>query len=333
MYILNRISRLVSLVVLLVICISFSGIAQQKSSSAKRLQTSGKDSVFMADPTIFYNEGTYYLYGTGARDGFLVYTSKDMKDWRGPAGPRNGYALIKGDAYGTSGFWAPQVFKAGSEFYMAYTANEHIAIAKSKSPLGPFTQDSFKTISGTSRQIDPFVFKDDDGKIYLYHVRVENGNRLFVAEMKSDLSDIKPETVKECLSATESWENTANATWPVAEGPTVLKHNKLYYLFYSANDFRNPDYAVGYAVSASPYGPWKKFSGNPVISRHTTGQNGTGHGDFVKDQKGNLWYVLHTHFSEDKVAPRRTAVVKGKFVKDKMVIDASSFYFLSLQNP
>ncbi len=60
------------------------------------------DTLFMADPTIFYNKGTYYLYGTGGNSakGFLVYTSSDMKNWKGPMGATDGYALIKGDTYG-----------------------------------------------------------------------------------------------------------------------------------------------------------------------------------------------------------------------------------------
>ncbi|WP_149273550.1 hypothetical protein [Pareuzebyella sediminis] len=36
--------------------------------------------------------------------------------------------------------------------------------------------------------------------------------------------------------------------WPVTEGPTVLKHKGLYYLIYSANDFRNPDYPFGFVT-------------------------------------------------------------------------------------
>jgi len=293
------------------------------------------DSIYLADPTIFYHEGTYYLYGTGGRKGFLVYTSPDMKSWKGPAGLKDGYALFKGDAYGTSGFWAPQVFYTAGRFYMAYTANEHIAIAESDSPLGPFRQQVIKPVSGTGRQIDPFVFIDDDGKKYLYHVRVANGNRIFVAELKDDLSDIKPRTAKECISATAPWENTAHASWPVTEGPTVLKHKNLYYLFYSANDFRNIDYAVGYATASAPYGPWKKFSGNPIISRQNTGHNGTGHGDFIRDEQGGLWYVLHTHHSNSRVSPRATAIVKARFVKDgskpdKVVMEAPSFRYLRL---
>lgn len=288
----------------------------------------------LADPTIFYHHKMYYLYGTGGRRGFMVYTSTDLKNWTGPAGKTEGYALVREDSYGTTGFWAPQVFYFHNKFYMAYTANENIAIAESDSPLGPFRQLVKKAISGEGKQIDPFVFIDDDGKKYLYHVRLTEGNKIFVAEMQDDLSDIKPNTVKQCITATEPWENTANAPWPVTEGPTVLKYKNLYYLFYSANDFRNIDYAVGYATATSPYGPWKKENGSPIISRQNIGINGTGHGDFLK--KKNTWYyVFHTHASNKSVQPRITAIVKAAFKKDKnkvyqMVIDPKSFYYLSL---
>ncbi|RYY34993.1 MAG: beta-xylosidase, partial [Sphingobacteriaceae bacterium] len=92
-------------------------------------QTKG-DTIQLADPTIFYEKGIYYLYGTGSPRGFLVYTSTDMKNWSGPAGKREGHALIKGDSYGNGGFWAPQIYKQNGKYYMAYTADEHIAIAE-----------------------------------------------------------------------------------------------------------------------------------------------------------------------------------------------------------
>ena len=126
----------------------------------------------LADPTIFFDNGIYYLYGTGGDKGFLVYTSTDLEEWIGPAGVRNSYALKVGETFGTDWFWAPQVFKYNNDIYMAYTANEQIAIAKSVSPLGPFTQSSpYNKISGITTQIDPYVFFDDDGRIYLYYVR------------------------------------------------------------------------------------------------------------------------------------------------------------------
>jgi beta-xylosidase len=291
----------------------------------------------LADPTIFLHNGVYYLYGTGGNvnNGFMVYTSPDLKHWKGPAGASAGYALVQGDSYGTKGFWAPQVFYYNNKFYMAYTANENIAIAQSASPLGPFKQQVLQTISGPGKQIDPYVFFDDNGKAYLYHVRLTNGNRLYVAELNESLTDIVSGTEKFCFAATDqAWENTENTNWPVAEGPTLLKYNGLYYLFYSANDFRKKDYAVGYAVSNSPIGPWQKFTGNPIISRQSIGINGTGHGDFFRDKRGDLQYVLHTHRTATDVSPRLTAIVKGRFTVANtstatFVIDYKSFRFLS----
>jgi len=291
------------------------------------------DTIKLADPTIFLYNGTYYLYGTGGSDGFLVYTSKDLVSWSGPAGVNNGYALIKGQSYGTQGFWAPQVIRHSNKFYMAYTANEHIAMAESNSPLGPFTQKNLTALPGDGKQIDPYVFIDDDGKKYLYHVRLQNGNRIFVARLKDDFSSIEDSTLKECISASEDWENTEAVKWPVAEGPSVLKHQGLYYIVYSANDFRNIHYAVGYAVSNSPYGPWKKYAGNPIISSDNIHHNGSGHGDFLPGKKGELNYVFHVHTSQLKVSPRKTAIVKINFRKepdanDKIVADTASFRYL-----
>lgn len=159
---------------------AFSGSPARHSQS--------KDTICLADPTIFKDNGIYYLYGTDSKDGIWVYQSPDLKNWTGPVGKHNGHALLRGDSYGTQGFWAPQVFKHNGRYYMAYTANEHIAIAESDSPLGPFTQKQFKAVSGEGKQIDPYIFEDTNGNLYLYHVRLENGNRIFVARLNSDLS-------------------------------------------------------------------------------------------------------------------------------------------------
>lgn len=281
------------------------------TSLAVKAQTTKQ--IMLADPTVFYHDQTYYLYGTVEKKsdgGFKVYTSKDKKNWSD-----RGVALRKDDAFGTVGFWAPQVFQYRDKFYMAYVANENIAIAESDSPLGPFIQKVKKSIEAPVKIIDPFVFFDGD-KIYLYHVRLQNGNRIFVAEMSQDLSAIKEETAIECISASEDWENTAKVEWGVTEGPTVLKRNGVYYLFYSANDFRNVNYAVGYATSNTPFGPWKKYAGSPILSKAQTGENGSGHGDFFTDHNGKLNYVFHTHESNSQPkGKRRTALISAQFVK------------------
>jgi len=293
-----------------------------------------QDPIALADPTIFLDNGNYYLYGTSSDKGFEVYESTDLKNWKGPVGKNNGFALSKGESFGSKGFWAPQVFKYKNAYYMAYTADEQMAIAKSDSPLGPFKQDQIKSLSGIGKQIDPFVFFDTDGKTYMYHVKLKAGNRIYVSEMKSDLSDVIQETTKECINGELPWENTEKTDWPVTEGPTVIKHKNLYYLIYSANDFRNKDYAVGYATSTSPLGPWKKYAGSPIISREKLKFNGTGHGDLFTDKAGNYKYVMHTHHSATTVSPRSTGIIDVKFAKengsetDVLETDDSSFKLL-----
>lgn len=62
------------------------------------------------------------------------------------------------------------------------------------------------------------------------------------------------------MDCTEPWEKTPNyKSAPVMEGPTVMKWDGVYYLFYSANHFMNIDYSVGYATASSPFGPWKSI--------------------------------------------------------------------------
>lgn len=320
--------------IMLIITCSYGFHGRAICQEEKQTVQADSSTLHLADPTIFQYKNTYYLYGTGdanAGNGFVTYTSGDLKKWK-LSEKNGGYALRKGDAFGRSGFWAPQVFFHQGKFYMAYVANEQIAIAESSSPAGPFTQTKNDSLATNVKQIDPFVFIDDDGKKYLYHVRLINGNRIFVAELNDDFSAIQPGTLRECIAATENWENTAHAKWTVAEGPTVIKHKNVYYLFYTANDFRNPDYAVGYATSDNPLGPWTKHPGNPILNKTMIGINGTGHGDFFSKGK-KLFYVFHTHNSNTKVGPRNTALIKASFKKrknnkDELVMIDKSFYFL-----
>lgn len=294
-----------------------------------------EDQIYLADPTIFEDNGTFYLYGTKGDpriegEGFLVYKSKDLKHWEGPVGAQDGFALKKGEAYGTKGFWAPQIFKFKDMYYLAYTADENIAIAKSNSPLGPF-ENEMKPLDAQVKQIDPFVFFDH-GKVYMYHVRLQEGNRIFVAEMSENLTEMKTETLQEAINAEAGWEDTQKVEWPVAEGPTVLKKDGLYYLIYSANDFRNPDYAVGYATSETPFGPWEKSTENPILQKESIGENGSGHGDVFTDGSGKMFYVFHTHFSDDNVHPRKAAIVELQFTNSEegeiLDVQKETFRFL-----
>ena len=195
----------------------------------------------LADPFILLHDGTYYAYGTKAEHGIAVFESDDLQTWRQASGrAAEGLALHKDDVYGDRWFWAPEVYyiKSKKKFYMFYSAEEHICVATSDSPAGPFRQEVKHPI-WEEKSIDTSLFIDDDGIPYLYFVRFTDGNVIWVAQMTDDLMKIKTETLSECIKAEEPWELLQAK---VAEGPSVLKKNGTYYLIYSANHYQNKGY-------------------------------------------------------------------------------------------
>lgn len=269
----------------------------------------------IADPYILYHEGLYYAYGTRV-NGFEVYISEDLKHWR----RSEHLALSPGDSWGDRWFWAPEVYYVESKnrFYMFYSVDEHIAVASSTRPEGPFVQQEKKPIV-SEKAIDTNLFIDEDGTPYLYYVRFTGGNVIWVAEMTDDLTSIKAETLTECIRAQEPWEKRQGT---IAEGPSVLKRDDTYYLMYSANHFESKDYAVGYATSTSPRGPWKKYQGNPVLRRDmpaAAGLVGTGHGAPFITPDGGFKYIYHAHANENSVGPRTSYINDMEFSADGVI--------------
>ena len=263
-----------------------------------------------ADPFILAHDGKYYLYFTGyfcdIPDGYKVFVSDDMSSWED-----GGYCLRKEDVMGDFGFWAPEITEKDGKFYMVYTSEEHLGIAVADSPMGPFKQTEKKWLS-EKKTIDGHFFVDDDGTTYLYYVRLGQGNRIFAAKMSEDLMTLDEENEVLLIFAEEEWELRQSR---VTEGPFVLKHNGKYYLTYSANHTKSPDYAVGYAVSDKPLGPFKKFAGNPILKRNEF-VNGPGHHSFtVSKNGGELVCVYHTHHSLDEFVPRMVCVDRAEFIK------------------
>lgn len=279
------------------------------------------EEICFADPTIIRENGKYYLTGTGHNDpqGFIVLESQNLEDWHPVIEDSVQYVLKQGGhTFGDKGFWAPQWLKDGNRCYFTYTANEQTVLATADSWRGPFSQTEVRPIDASEKNIDSFLFRDDDGKYYLYHVRFNHGNYIWVGEFDIQKGEIKPGTLKQCLTCTEPWESTANyVSDPIMEGPTVIKLDGTYYLFYSANHFMNIDYAVGYATASSPMGPWTKYDGNPIIHRSIVGENGSGHGDVFTNDKGDLYYVYHVHNSDSVVSPRKTRIAPLILKKNK----------------
>ena len=285
----NRMKRLFALfVVLSGLSISLDGRNDHKSSI-----------IPFADPFILYEDGLYYLYGTGSDNGIPVVVSKDMKTWEWPEGNKKHLALHKKDSYGKKWFWAPEVYRVGDRYIMYYSAEEHICMAESDSPLGPFRQTVKKPMR-EQNGIDNHLFINQDGTPYLYWVNFNDGNEVCVAKLEQDLATIIPGTEKFCIRMSQDWEKV----WPsVNEGPFVIFHEGKYYMTYSANSYECPEYGVGVAVADNPEGPWVKYDSNPVL-QSVKGLEGVGHHALFKDAKGRDRIVFHSHNAPGKVQPR-----------------------------
>lgn len=257
-----------------------------------------------ADPFLMTYQGKYYIYATNAPDGFRVYVSDDLAVWKD-----KGYCLKKGDVIGQNRFWAPEVIAHKGKFYMVYASEEHLAIATSESPLGPFTQMEKKWLMA-DKAIDGHFFLDD-GTLWLYYVRIQGENMIYVAKLNDDCSILQEKDEKFLLRAEENWELKEGH---VTEGPFVLKHKEKYYLSYSANDTRSIYYAIGYAVSDRPDGPFIRYKGNPILQM-TEQVNGVGHHSFARSIDGkDLLCAYHCHYSKMQNYPRQVCVDRAEFV-------------------
>jgi len=264
-----------------------------------------------ADPFILLHDGKYYLYSTNAPDGYLVYESDNLADWE-----NRGYCLRKEDVKGDKWFWAPEIMYRNGKFWMVYTSEEHLGIAVADSPLGPFKQEKQQWLSERNA-IDGDFFVDDDGTVYLYYVRFAGGNVIYGSRLDEATMTLDEESECRLIAAEEDWETKLGL---VAEGPFMLKHNGKYYLTYSANDYRSIDYAIGYAVSDSPLGPFVKYEGNPILHR-TEDVNGVGHHSFTYSKdRSQMICVYHRHQNLTTVHPRTTCIDKAWFDGDVLKI-------------
>ena len=95
----------------------------------------------------------------------------------------------------------------------------------------------------------------------------------------------------------ESHGEKKNRRW--AEGSTTIKTRTadgepLYFLTYSANNYAHAYYGVGYAVSRSPLGPWRKSNANPVLHQdEQKGMYSTGHGSVIASPDSRELYYVH----------------------------------------
>ena len=264
----------------------------------------------LADPHVLKDvDGTYYMYVTG--NGYPCFSSRDLVNWTYEKKVFTG----SNRKWATNGFWAPEVIRIGSKYYLHYTAGrddqvKHIGIAVADKPTGPFVDvNDYPFIDhGARGTIDSHVFVDDDGRTYMYYSNAMSTNpipedpskkrsEIWVVEVTPDLTTQISDHYM-MIYPQQSWENNPNSSNYWNEGAVIHKHNGIYYLFFSANCYCAANYAVGYATSSSPMGPFTKYAGNPILSNAgiSYAVSGPGHHSIIRSpDDSELFFVYHSH--------------------------------------
>lgn len=278
------------------------------------------------------DDGRYYMYGTGggAKKGFACYSSSDLKDWKSEgqvyhADNKNGWGIHSfwaPEVYKQNGKYYMFYSAQWKENPNNELENFKIGVAVADKPTGPFIDLYDRPIFDPGYPIIDANVLFENGKVYLYYSRccykhsVESEvaawarkkgwykeveeSWVYGVEMKSDFSGVigKPvlllrPPVKMDVNEWESRSVTSrevNRRW--TEGSFIFRHKDTYYMMYSANNFDGQNYAIGYAVSKNPLGPFKKAASNPILQKNGL-VTGTGHNSVTYGPGGDMLCVYH----------------------------------------
>ncbi|WP_210489041.1 glycoside hydrolase family 43 protein [Rufibacter aurantiacus] len=239
--------------------------------------------------------------------------------------------------------------------------NFRIGVAVADKPTGPFKHLSDKPIFDPGYPIiDANLYIDPSGKMYLYYSRccykhpVESEvaswakktglfpeieeSWIYGVELKPDFSGVigepvlllrPPVKMNDPQSEWESRSVTAkevNRRW--TEGSYTFKHGDTYYMMYSANHFGGEHYAVGYATSKSPLGPFKKAENNPVLQKNTPKGGlvtGTGHNSVAFSPDGKQMFCVYHGRTKATGDERVVFIDPMKIQKDgRLVVEGPS---------
>lgn len=252
------------------------------------------------DPDLMRVDGEYYAYATNtAAVNIQVATSRDLTTWS-LSGTDALPILPTWAAPGRT--WAPDVseFPAG-RYVMYFTvantkpASQCIGVATATSPEGPFDPVGDTPLLCPIEDggaIDSSTFTDTDGTRYL--VWKNDGNSrgldtwLQLTPLSPDGLTLAGPTAK-LIKQTAAWEGS------LVEAPVLVRHGPNYVLFYSANNYGDDSYAIGYATAETVTGPFSKHP-EPLLSTASSNGRFTGPGgqDVVEVPDGSDWLIFHS---------------------------------------
>ena len=129
----------------------------------------------IGDPYLVTENGRYYVTATCDGNGYDMWSSDDLRDWH-----KEGRIFSKSSKEGwvRSSLWQPQVVIGNDgKYYLYYCGNNdnnslRIGVAVADSITGPYRDALDEPLLPYNvATIDPNLFIDDDGRMYLYFSR------------------------------------------------------------------------------------------------------------------------------------------------------------------
>ncbi|MBS1563305.1 MAG: glycoside hydrolase family 43 protein, partial [Bacteroidetes bacterium] len=246
-----------------------------------------------ADPEVRVFGKTYWIYPTWSapydEQVFLdAFSSPDLIHWT-----RHPHVLDTAAVkWARRAVWAPSVTEKDGKYYIFFGANDiqnnqqkgGIGVAVADKPDGPFKDllgrplvDHFEN---GAQPIDQFAFRDTDGQFYLIYGGWRHCN---IVKLKKDFSGFLPFD-----DGTIYKEITPDQ---YVEGPFMFVRNKRYYFMWSEGGWTGPNYAVAYAVSDSPFGPFKRVG--KILQQDSTVARGAGHHSILQIPGKDKWYIVY----------------------------------------
>lgn len=180
-----------------------------------------------------------------------------------------------------------------------------IGLAVCDQPAGDYEfLGSFSPNEADSRDLT--VFKDDDGKAYLFH-SAEWNKTLYAGELSADY----------CQTTGVFTRNFINAS---REAPAVFKRQGMYYCLTSGCTGWDPNEAQ-YAVSENVLGPWKVI-GNPCLGPDAD-KTFYAQSAFVFPVIGmkDAYIAMFDCWVKDDIGSSRYVWLPVRFAGDRMVIE------------
>lgn len=295
--------------------IAICGMANAQKSGSKKLSGNPLFPGWYADPEGIIFGKNYWIYPTYSapygKQVFLdAFSSPNLTQWTKHSRIVDTSA-IKWAKYA---MWAPAIVEKNKNYYLFFAANDiqsdneygGIGVAVADKPEGPFKDHLGKPLIDKfyngAQPIDQFVFKDKDGKYYIYYGGWRHCN---IAQLNDDFTGFIPfedgSTFKEVTPE------------KYVEGPFMFIRNGKYYFMWSEGGWTGPDYSVAYAIADSPFGPFKRI--DKILQQDANIANGAGHHSVIQVPGKDEWYIIYHRrpLTETDGNSRETCIEKMEF--------------------